>query len=116
MLGPTAVVSLIAMISCTVAANLLMKLGATTPAAERLFFGIVDWKMAMGVAMFACGAILYAVLLETIPLNVVQSFAAAQFVAVIVAANHVLAEPISPARWAGILLIATGIFIAGMTA
>lgn len=114
--GPTTAFSLIAMISCTVTANLLMKLGATTPAAERLFFGLVDWKMAVGVTTFACAAVLYAVLLETIPLNVAQSLAAAQFVAVIVASNQVLAEPISPARWVGVALIAAGIFIAGASA
>ncbi len=116
MLGPGAIIGLVAMISCTVTANLFMKLGATTPAAERLFFGIVDWKMAVGLAAFGGAAVIYATLLEKIPLNVVQSLAAAQFIAVIVASNQVLAEPISAGRWVGISLIAAGIFVAGMTA
>jgi drug/metabolite transporter (DMT)-like permease len=116
MLGPAAIIGLIAMISCVVTANLLMKLGATTPAAERMFFGIVDWKMLAGLVAFCGGAVIYAVLLETIPLNLVQSLGAAQFIAVIIVSNQVLAEPISVARWIGVGLIAVGIFVAGATA
>jgi len=116
MLGPVAIFGLIAMISCTVMANLFMKLGATTPAAERLFFGMVDWKMAVGLVAFCGAAVIYAALLETISLNLVQSFAAAQFIAVIVASNQILAEPISAVRWVGVALIAAGIFVAGVSA
>ncbi len=113
MFEPAALPGLVVMIACTVTANLLMKLGATTPAVERFFFGIVDWKMVVGIIAFACAALIYAALLETIPLNVVQSFAAAQFIAVIVASNQILAEPIPTVRWIGIALIAAGIFVAG---
>lgn len=116
MFGPVAILGLVAMISCTVVANLLMKLGATTPSADRVLFSMIDWKVLAGLAAFGCAALFYAALLETIPLNVVQSFAAAQFIAVIIAANQILAEPISPARWVGIALIAAGIFVAGAVA
>jgi len=116
MLGPLAILGVVMMISCTVLANLLMKMGATTPAAQRMFFGIVDWKMVVGITAFACAALVYAVLLETIPLNVVQSLAAGQFIAVILASSYVLAEPIPTVRWVGIAFIAVGIFIAGLSA
>jgi drug/metabolite transporter (DMT)-like permease len=116
MLGPLVIAGVLAMITCTVFANLLMKLGATTPAADRMFFGIADWKMVAGIAAFACAAIVYAALLETVPLNVVQSLAAGQFIAVILASSYVLGEPIPTVRWVGIAFIAVGIFIAGATA
>lgn len=115
MFGPVVVLGLIAMMCCTVIANLLMKLGATTPAAERFFFGIVDWKMAAGLVAFGCAVVVYAMLLQSIPLNLVQSLAAAQFIAVIVASKLVLAEPISATRWVGVALIAAGLVVMGVT-
>jgi drug/metabolite transporter (DMT)-like permease len=115
MSGIGVILAVSAMIGCTVVANLLLKLGATTPADERIVFGIVDWKVLAGLVAFGCSAVIYAALLESVPLNVAQSFAAAQFVAVIVASNQLLNEPIPGLRWAGILLISAGIFLTGMT-
>jgi undecaprenyl phosphate-alpha-L-ara4N flippase subunit ArnE len=48
-----------------------------------------------------------------LPLNIAQSFAAGQFIAVILAASLVLSEAISTAQWVGIFLIAAGIAIVG---
>lgn len=87
------------MISFTVAANLMLKLGAAAHPAERVLFGVIGWKSAAGLALFGCGGIIYAVLLRSISLNLAQVFTAAQFVGVVLAASLVLGEPISPARW-----------------
>jgi len=56
---------------------------------------------------------LYLVVLSRIPLNVAQSFASAQFVAVILAAAFVLSEPVDGFQWLGITCIAVGIVIVG---
>ena len=104
------------MIAFTVAANLMLKLGAAAPPAERVFFGVLGWKSAAGLALFGCGGILYAILLRSIPLNFAQAFTAAQFVGVILAASLVLGEPISPMRWAGIACISLGILLVTLTA
>jgi drug/metabolite transporter (DMT)-like permease len=109
------VIAFLIMISCTVAANLLMKVGAMTPAAERIFFELIGWKTFLGIFIFGCAAVIYAWLLHWLPLNVVQAFAAAQFVAVILASAIVLSESIPVARWIGILLIASGIVLVGFT-
>jgi drug/metabolite transporter (DMT)-like permease len=45
--------------------------------------------------------------------NVAQSFAAAQFVAVIPASSWLLSERIGTSQWVGITLIAVGILIVG---
>lgn len=116
MLGPLTIFGVVMMISCTVLANLLMKLGATTPSPERIFFGVADWKVVAGVAAFGLAAVIYAALLETIPLNIMQSLMAGQFIAVIIASSYVLSEPIPNARWIGMGFIAIGILIAGATA
>ena len=103
------------MIACTVVGNIFMKLGASVPLADRPLFGIVAWQSCAGVAVFAAAVIIYSIVLQWMPLNVAQSFAAFQFVAVIVAAAWFLGEPISGARWLGIVLIVAGIIAVGMS-
>jgi small multidrug resistance pump len=115
-LQPTTLLGFAVMIACTVAANLMLKLGAGVPEPERILFGVLGWKSAAGLAFFGCGGIVYAILLRRVPLNVAVCFTAAQFVGVILAASLVLGEPISPARWLGIACICLGIFVVGLTA
>jgi drug/metabolite transporter (DMT)-like permease len=102
------------MIAGTVAGNIFMKLGASVPLADRPLFGIVAWQSCAGVAVFAAAVIIYSILLQWMPLNVAQSFAALQFVAVIIASTWFLGEPISLLRWLGIGLIVAGIVAVGM--
>lgn len=107
-------ISFVAMISCTVAANLLMKTGASAHGAAADFLSkATSWPVLLGVGCFAAAAVLYVLILSWLPLNVAQSFAAAQFIAVIVAARIVLAEPISDTQWLGIAFISLGIGIVG---
>jgi drug/metabolite transporter (DMT)-like permease len=103
------------MISLTAIGNILMKLGASVPLAERPILGIVAWQSCAGVAIFAGAVIVYAFLLQWLPLSVAQSFAAFQFVAVILASAWFLGEPISLSRWLGIALITIGILTVGVT-
>jgi len=115
-LAPTTLAGFAAVIACTVAANLMLKLGAGVPEAERVLFGLLGWKSVAGLALFGCGGIVYAFLLRRVPLNLAQVFAAAQFVGVVIAASLVLGEPISLARWLGIACISLGIVLVGLTA
>lgn len=105
-----AVAPLVAMILCTVAANLLMKAGSDDLPSP-LLLGYLSWRTACGLAAFGCAGLFYAAALRFLPLNVAQSYAAAQFVAVIVASKLVLGEPIPLTRWFGILMIMGGILI-----
>ena len=108
------VIALVAMISLTVLANLLMKTGADELSGSgSLLARIQSWKLVLGLASFGVAAVIYVLILGWLPLNVAQSFAAAQFIAVIIAARIVLAEPIGAVQWMGILLIACGISIVG---
>ena len=103
------------MIACTVVGNIFMKLGASVPLADRPLFGILAWQSCAGIAVFAAAVVIYSIVLQWMPLNVAQSFAAFQFVAVIVASAWFLGEPISGARWLGIVLIVAGIIAIGMS-
>jgi multidrug transporter EmrE-like cation transporter len=106
-------VGLIAMIAFTVAANLLMKVGAER-AASPLLLGVLSWTTIAGLATFGISGLIYAWVLKTLPLNVALSFAAAQYVAVIVASRVVLSEPIPATRWLGIMFIALGILVVAL--
>lgn len=103
------------MIAFTTAANILMKLGALVPLAERPILGLLAWQTCAGIAMFGGALIIYSVLLQWLPLNLAQSVASMQFIAVIVASVYFLAEPISLGRWIGILLIAAGVLTIGIS-
>jgi len=103
------------MIACTVIGNIFMKLGASVPFAERPLFGIVAWQSCAGVAVFAAAVIIYSIVLQWMPLNVAQSFAAFQFVAVIVASAWFLGGRRSIVNKLGIALIVAGILAVGMS-
>ena len=94
-MGATTLGGFLLMVAFTVAANLMLKLGAGAPEAERVL-GLCDWKSVAGLALFGCGGILYAFLLCRVPLNIAQVITSAQFVGGGVAASLVLDEPISP--------------------
>ena len=116
MLGSKILAGFAGMIFFTVSGNLMLKLGAAVPPADRVLFGLIGWKSAAGLALFGCGGILYAVLLRSVSLNLAQVFTATQFVGVVLAAGFVLGEPISPARWVGIAFVSLGILLVGLTA
>ena len=104
------------MISFTVVANLLLKVGASAQgAADGAWLALFNWKVFLGLVSFGMAALIYVVLLRGLPLNVAQSFTAAQFIAVILASAVILSEPIRLGQWIGIALIALGITVVGWT-
>ncbi|PYX56888.1 MAG: hypothetical protein DMG76_13490 [Acidobacteria bacterium] len=109
------VLTFLAMISFTVAANLLLKTGAVAggPEPGGQFTHLVNWRVFLGLVSFGLAACFYILVLQWLPLNVAQSFAAAQFIAVILASTWILSEPIGTSQWVGISLIALGISIVG---
>ena len=104
------------MISGMVSANLLLKIGSgvTTQQWFNLHPALNAYVLG-SMAAFATAFGFYFLILRTTPLNVAQSLAAAQFIAIIFAANLVLGEPIGLLRWAGIVLITAGIFLIGLS-
>ncbi len=109
-------IGFVAVISFTVAANMMLKLGASAPFSQRVFLGGFGWKSAAGLGLFGCGGILYALLLRQVPLNLAQAFAALQFVGVAVAASFVFGQSISVLRWVGIAFICCSVSLAGLSA
>jgi drug/metabolite transporter (DMT)-like permease len=108
------VLTFLGMISFTVVANLLLKTGAVSsePRAAQIAH-LLNWRVMLGLGSFGLAACFYILVLQWLPLNVAQSFAAAQFVAVILASAWLLSEPIGASQWVGIALIALGIAVVG---
>ncbi len=109
------IVTFILMISCTVIANLLMKTGASgmEPGFAGFLSRLMAWRVLLGLTFFGTSAMLYLLILSWLPLGVAQSFAAAQFIAVILASWLILAESISIGQWIGMCLISIGIAVVG---
>jgi drug/metabolite transporter (DMT)-like permease len=101
-------------ISLTVVANLLMKLGAADQRSVMLL-RLISWRTGLGLGTFAGAAALYSLVLRILPLNVAQSLAAAQFIAVILASTIVLGEVVSVQRWLGVAMISGGIVIVALS-
>lgn len=58
---------LLAMIGCTVVANLLMKMGqADRP--NPLLLNVVSTRTLLGLVAFGCAAVLYTLILKVLPL------------------------------------------------
>jgi drug/metabolite transporter (DMT)-like permease len=108
------VLTLCGMITFTVIANLLLKTGAVSgEPGQGPLTHLLNWRVLAGLSSFGLAVCFYILILQWLPLNVAQSFAAAQFVAVILASAWVLSEPIGPVQWLGITFIAIGISIVG---
>ena len=99
-----------AMIVLTATANLLLKTGAMQGTAGGTpWLALLNWRVFAGVGSFGAAAFVYVLVLRWLPLSVAQSFAAAQFIATVLASVIFLQERISPGQWIGIFLIAFGI-------
>lgn len=99
----------------TVAANLLLKLGAAEAGRAGGLGALVNWRIGLGLACFAVAAAFYVLVLRWLPLNVAQSFLAAQFIGVVLGAYFILGEPLTLLRLVGITLIATGIAVVAVS-
>lgn len=108
-------VALILMISSTIIANLLLKIGAMAPPGANAVFRNVSWQSLAGIFAFGFSLLIYTWVLRSIPLNVAQAFTAFQFVGVVLASAILLSEAIPPLRWVGLALIAAGILLVAIT-
>ncbi len=71
--------------------------------------------VALGVALLIVWTLTHMALLSWADLSFVMPVTAIGYVVTAFAARFILAEAISPARWAGIVLITAGVTIVGRT-
>lgn len=104
---------MLAIVTCTVVANVLIKHGAVSDDSTKFVLGILGWSGLAGLCFYAVGALVYAWILKWVPLHLAQVIVAAQFIGVILAAWLVFSERINALQWGGIALIAAGILLTG---
>lgn len=105
--------AMLVIVASTIAANVLLKLGAVSDDSSKIFFKVLGWTGIAGLCFFAVAGLIYAWVLKFIPLHMAQVIVAAQFVGVVLVARLFLGENVNAAQWGGIALIATGIVVTG---
>ena len=71
--------------------------------------------LLLGVALQAAFFVMYLTLLSRAPVTQVLPLTAVDYIVVALVARLVLAEAVTPTRWAGILLIVAGVFLVSRT-
>ena len=101
-----------ATLSCTVVANLLLKIGADERGVGTVWpLSMLNMHTFLGAVAFFMAMLLYLMVLKQTALNLAQSIFALQFILVIFAAHLILGEPIGMYRWLGIALISAGLLV-----
>jgi drug/metabolite transporter (DMT)-like permease len=102
--------------SCTVAGNLLLKIGADRRGIGSVWpLTVVNGHVILAASAFVCAFLFYAMLLKRLPLSFAQAIMSVQFVLVILAANVLLDESVGRVRWLGIALMAVGLAVVGVS-
>ena len=86
-----------------------LRLGAMVAAA------LTSPWLLLGVALQAAFFVMYLTLLSRAPVTQVLPLTAVDYIVVALVARLLLAEAVTPTRWAGILLIVAGVFLVSRT-
>ena len=86
-----------------------LRLGAMVAAA------LTSPWLLLGVALQAAFFVMYLTLLSRAPVTQVLPLTAVDYIVVAMVARLLLAEVVTPTRWAGILLIVAGVFLVSRT-
>ena len=107
---------ILASITFTVTANLILKTGAERRGMGAVWpFTVVNGHVALAAGAFALAFLFYTMLLKRLPLSLAQAILSVQFVLVILAANLLLHESVGWVRWVGIALMAIGLTVVGIS-
>lgn len=106
---------------CTLFANFFFKQGALsvgplTLSMETLVAALSNPAVLIGTVLYIVAAVAWFVSLSIVPLNIAVSVSTFLYVGIVFMAYLAFHEAIPPARWAGIALIAIGMYVVGRTA
>jgi multidrug transporter EmrE-like cation transporter len=69
----------------------------------------------LGLSLFGVSALFWLVVLSRVPLSVAYPFVGLSYIVIVAFARVVLHEAVPPLRWVGVLVVATGIAIVGLS-
>lgn len=105
----------------TLAANFFFKQGAAglapfTFSVDTLRAALANTPIWIGAAFYLAAAVAWLAALSIVPLNIAVSVSALLYIGIVLLAALAFHEPIPLIRWAGIALVALGLFVIGRTA
>ena len=72
-------------------------------------------RLWLGLTLFGISSIFWMVVLSRVPLSVAYPFVGISYVVIVLMARFVLAENVPALRWVGVLVVAAGITIIGLS-
>jgi multidrug transporter EmrE-like cation transporter len=72
-------------------------------------------RLWIGLALFGISALFWLVVLSRVPLSVAYPFVGMSYVLVVLLSRFVLHEHVPASRWLGVLVVAAGIVIIGLS-
>lgn len=95
-------------VAINVCASLLLKIGASEPAAP-ILLNFLSWRSFCGLMCFGFGGLAYAWLLRYVPLGVAQAVLSSQYIFTILGAWFLLHEQVDAIQIIGFILVGVGI-------
>ena len=105
----TAYALLAVVVASNVLGNMFIKLASQSFSKHVFLWGFLSWQLAAGIACFACGVLVYATALRSVPLYAAQSIVALQFIGIVFMASIYFKEQITHLQWAGITFMVLGL-------
>jgi multidrug transporter EmrE-like cation transporter len=72
-------------------------------------------RLWLGLFLFGVSAIFWLVVLSRVSLSIAYPFAGLSYVGIVLLDKYVLHEPVPPLRWVGVVAIAAGIALVGLS-
>ena len=77
--------------------------------------GLKEPRLWAGMTLFGISAVFWIVVLSRIPLSVAYPFVGVSYVLIVAMSRFLLHEDVPPLRWVGVIVVATGIAIVGLS-
>jgi multidrug transporter EmrE-like cation transporter len=84
-------------------------------AADTIVRATKEPRLWLGLVLFGVSAAFWLVVLSRVPLSVAYPFVGMSYVLVVLLSRFVLHEHVPPSRWVGVVVVAAGIVIIGLS-
>ena len=84
-------------------------------AGETILRAVREPMLWAGLGLFGVSSIFWLVVLSRVPLSVAYPFVGVSYIAIVFLSNSVLHEQVPLMRWIGVLIVATGIAVVGLS-
>lgn len=86
-----------------------------TAAGDTIARAVKEPRIWLGLALFGISSVFWLVVLSRVPLSVAYPFVGISYVVIVLVSRFVLNEHVPALRWLGVVIVATGIAIIGLS-